>query len=500
MSFGDPAASTFSVNATAGFQSRGYRFQINASNITVTHLGCYHPNTSSTTRTLVLFNFATQAVMAQVTSTAGTGWCWTALTTPITLTNGAQYIVSTHSDGSAAQGNGSYYFKSAPGGAWQPTGAIQYMEMRYNNGVGPTVFPTTVLSGYQYGVPDIGYSTGPTLNVTATAGAAQSLLATDTGPSNTGRSIGTFTINNTSTTTALTLNSITLTAPTSGSGNDSNAYSEVGLFDDSAGTTAGTWDAGDTRYGAASTAFPSDNGSIVFSATAAFAASQTRRYFVVVKMNGTTLATLGQTFNTQVTAMNVTGGTASGTPSTIMLGIIITAPTLTVTATAGTAQNVYANDLGTGGNGLNIGTFTISNGAVGPANLASITLKASGGGDDSTAFSEVGLFEDTNANSTYDPGTDTRYGTASTAYPANEGSITFTAAKAIAVSTSVRYFVIVKLNGSTPASPGHTFDSQVTGITTSGGASTAGTPSTVMNGLSILAPVFTFTDLALPAT
>lgn len=128
-------------------------------------------------------------------------------------------------------------------------------------------------------------------------------------------------------------------------------------------------------------------------------------------MNGTTLATLGQTFNTQVTAMNVTGGTASGTPSTIMLGIIITAPTLTVTATAGTAQNVYANDLGTGGNGLNIGTFTISNGAVGPANLASITLKASGGGDDSTAFSEVGLFEDTNANSTYDPGTDRRHDT-----------------------------------------------------------------------------------------
>jgi nicotinamidase-related amidase len=149
---------------------------------------------------------------------------------------------------------------------------------------------------------------------------------------------------------------------------------------------------------------------------------------------------------------------------------------------------------------LNIGTFTISNGAVGPANLASITIASSGGGDDSTAFSEVGLFEDTNANSTYDPGTDTRYGTASTAYPTNDGSITFTAAKAIAVSTSVRYFVIVKLNGTTPASPGHTFNSQVTAITTSGGASTAGTPSTVMLGLNILAPVFTFADLALPAT
>jgi len=70
----------------------------------------------------------------------------------------------------------------------------------------------------------------------------------------------------------------------------------------------------------------------------------------------------------------------------------------------------------------------------------------------------------------------------------------FTQAKAFAASATARFFVVVKLNGATPASPGHTFNVAVSAISVAAGASATGTPSTTMNGLVILAPSFTIAD------
>lgn len=331
---------------------------------------------------------------------------------------------------------------------------------------------------------------GAVLQVAATAGTAQNLAPTDVGTGN-GISIGTFTLTNNSASQSCTLNSITITA--SGTGNDSNAFSQVALYNDTNGN--GSFDAGgaDVIYGTASTAYPSDNGALTFTASQTFSASQVRRYFVVVKLNGSTLAANGQTFNTQVTGLNVTSGSTSGLPSATMSGIVIVAPQLTVAATAGSPQNVYANATGTGGNGISMGTFTISNNANGSATLNSITLTASGSGNDSNAYSEVRLYEDTNISGSYDAG-DTPYGAAATAFPSDNGTLTFTAGKSFASSATARFFVVAKLDGATPASPGHTFNVTVTSISVASPASSAGTPSTTMNGLVILAPSFTFTD------
>ncbi|CAG0998446.1 hypothetical protein PLCT2_02911 [Planctomycetaceae bacterium] len=476
-----PVTDAFTSGGAANCQ-RGWRFQVNANGVTITQMGCWYPDGTSQQKTVSLFNATTQALLAQVTPTAGTGWRWANLTTPVALTNGQQYIVTGFTVTS------SYYYRSVTGMAqWMPTGTIQYMDMRYQNSCTSTTFPASTLTNYQYGVVDIGYTTGPSLVCSATAGTAQQVLATDT--SSAGRSIGTFTVTNNSSTSSLTLNSMTLAA--SGTGNDSNAYSEVGIFEDTNSSSA--YDAGDTRYGTAATAYPADNGQLTFTASQNFAASQVRRYFVVAKLNGTTLATLGQTFNTTVQALSVTGGTASGAPSTTMNGLVIVAPTLTVSATAGTAQNVYANDTG-GGNGVSMGTFTIANGALGSADLVSITLAASGTGNDSAAFSEVRIYEDTNASASYTPGTDQPYGTAATAYPSDNGNLTFTQGLNFTVSQSRTFFVVVKLNGATPAAPGHTFNVQVSTIAVSATSGSAGTPSAVMNGFVILAPSFTFAD------
>ncbi len=328
------------------------------------------------------------------------------------------------------------------------------------------------------------FQTGPGITVTATAGTATQSVASSTSQI----SAGTFTLAANSS-GACTLNSITMIA--SGTGNDSNAYSQVSLYEDTNSSTV--FDSGDTLYGTAVTAYPADNGQLTFTASQSFAASQTRRYFVVVRMGGTTLATLGQTFNHAVQAISVTSGTSGGTPSTAMNGVVIVTPTLTVSATAGTAQTVYADATGTGGNGISIGVFTITNGALGAADLSSITLIASGSGNDSNAFSEVGIFEDTNSSTAYDAG-DTRYGTAATAYGADNGTLTFTQAQSFAVSQVRRYFVVVKLNGTTLASPGQTFNTAVNSIAVPSTTSSAGTPSTAMNGLTIQAPSFTIAD------
>jgi hypothetical protein len=327
------------------------------------------------------------------------------------------------------------------------------------------------------------------MQVTATAGTAQSVAATYTGPGGNGISIGTFTIANTHASSSFNLLTITLTA--SGTGNDSNAYSEVRIYEDT--NTSTVYDTGDSPYGTAVTAYPADNGSLTFTSTVAFSASTTKRFFVVVKLNGSTLATNGQTFNTQVTNITTSAGGTGGYPSATMLGLVVTTPILTVAATAGTAQSVYANDTGTGGNGISIGTFTLTNNAIGTADLTSITIVASGSGNDSNAFTQVALYEDTNTSSAYDAG-DTLYGTAATAYAADNGTLTFTAAATIAASGVKRFFVVVKLNGATPASPGHTFNTAVNSIGTGSGTGSAGTPSTVMNGLTILAPAFTIAD------
>jgi hypothetical protein len=134
---------------------RGWRFQANA-DVFVTELGAVTPHSVGDPFTVVLWDFATQTQLATA-NFFGLGaptWQWQDLASPVALTNGSQYIVSIFS----AAGN--YYFQSfSPGSPWLPTGTIEYLDMRYANSANVGTFPTNVLTNYQYGVPDIGYTT-----------------------------------------------------------------------------------------------------------------------------------------------------------------------------------------------------------------------------------------------------------------------------------------------------------------------------------------------------
>jgi hypothetical protein len=138
------------VNAT-----RGWRFLVNSSDVVVTQLGVETPASGAYPVTVTLFGVGTQGVLAQAATTPGPGWRWVDLGTPVPLTLGAEYIVAMYTGT-----DGSYYWKGGLPSSWYPTGTIQYLDMRYANDVGASVFPTDVLSGYQYGVPDIGYELG----------------------------------------------------------------------------------------------------------------------------------------------------------------------------------------------------------------------------------------------------------------------------------------------------------------------------------------------------
>ncbi|MBK8207771.1 MAG: hypothetical protein IPK87_13435 [Planctomycetes bacterium] len=89
------------------------------------------------------------------------------------------------------------------------------------------------------------------------------------------------------------------------------------------------------------------------------------------------------------------GNSSTATGSTDTSGnwqvrlIFQTGPSLTVSATAGTAQNVYANDTGSGGNGILAGRFTVASNSQTGASLDSVTVRSSGTGNDSNAYSGV---------------------------------------------------------------------------------------------------------------
>lgn len=319
------------------------------------------------------------------------------------------------------------------------------------------------------------YRVGDYLQVVAATSTAVDVISTDTGGGN-GFAIGAFDV--ISHTDPATLSSLTLGA--SGTGDDSTAFSDIRLFVDT--NTNGVYDPGtDTQFGAAYTAYPADDGSLTFSGTLNFAPDESKRVFVVAQLNGSTLATYGQTFDTTVTAISATGFMHSGLPSAVMPGVHISAPTLTV-ATSGLPVSVLPDAQGPGGIGVAAAEYLITNNSVGTANLDSITVASAGSLYDHSDFSSVALFEDTNSSGDYDAA-DTPYAGAATAFPSDDGSLTFTQATTFAPGQSRLFFLVVKLN---LAQPGDDFWSRVTSLGVSGGTEVAGAPGTLIHGLTIL--------------
>ncbi|MCF6227710.1 MAG: putative Ig domain-containing protein, partial [Planctomycetes bacterium] len=158
----DPSTTGFTSSTSTSPYNRGWRFTCNSGGVTVYRLGSNMPSgAASVTKTVSLFNYASNALLGQVVTGPGTGWQWTDLTSPVLLQNGQDYVVVVHSS------NG-YYYDSTVQSSWLPTGDIQYVQYVSGSTSNPSTFPTS--SGGtndQYGVADIGYAKGLTITTAA---------------------------------------------------------------------------------------------------------------------------------------------------------------------------------------------------------------------------------------------------------------------------------------------------------------------------------------------
>jgi len=151
--FNGPNSSTDSVTVgstnTVSDCQRGFRFSANE-DILIASFGKKIPN--ATQRYVTMFNFTTQAIVAQTTVSAGTAgqWNYSLLANPFWIPSGQQYLLELHNATSDM-----YYY----GTTSQIGEHLTYYDMRYCNGCSENTFPTITLTNYHYGLPDLLYYT-----------------------------------------------------------------------------------------------------------------------------------------------------------------------------------------------------------------------------------------------------------------------------------------------------------------------------------------------------
>lgn len=157
-----PHSSTDSVaSGNAGgaqLSQRGFRFAP-TQDILVQSFGKREP--TGTTRYVTLFNFTTQAILRQMqVSGPAAQYSYGALTSPIWLTTGTQYVLELY------QGTGDGYYFGTSSAIGQH---LTYLDMRYCNSCTQNTFPTNTLSNYHYGYPDLWYFTKNNVSPAPTA-------------------------------------------------------------------------------------------------------------------------------------------------------------------------------------------------------------------------------------------------------------------------------------------------------------------------------------------
>lgn len=154
--FVGPHSATDSVSGanTGGVtdSQRGFRFAP-TEDILMTNLGKNEPNGS--TRTITIFDFATQAILYQgQTSGPAAQYSYNAMTNPMWLTTGTQYLCEIFQGSSDG-----YYYGASP----QMGQHLTYLDMRYCNSCTANTFPTNSLGGMHYGYVDFWYYTKKTV-------------------------------------------------------------------------------------------------------------------------------------------------------------------------------------------------------------------------------------------------------------------------------------------------------------------------------------------------
>lgn len=132
--------------------ARGWQFTVNVADVWVTELGLITPSTGN--YEIYLFDVATETALASTSASGGSSsWQFDSIT-PVELTNGSDYLVELYGVGD----DQTYFYGTS--NTFKPTGAIEYVTMKYCNECSPGEFPTLTLDGYNYGLPDIGYQIG----------------------------------------------------------------------------------------------------------------------------------------------------------------------------------------------------------------------------------------------------------------------------------------------------------------------------------------------------
>ena len=147
--FGGPVSATDSVvSPTSGGSAstqRGFKFTPNE-DVLVAYFGKRVPNADS--RYVTLFDFNSQAIIYQTQVSAGTlgVYNYDLLANPFWLISGTAYILEVYQ----GTGDGYYYGSSS-----QINPRLTYGDMRYCNSCTQNTFPTSILTSYHYGNPDL---------------------------------------------------------------------------------------------------------------------------------------------------------------------------------------------------------------------------------------------------------------------------------------------------------------------------------------------------------
>ncbi|MBX3475613.1 MAG: hypothetical protein KF754_14650 [Planctomycetes bacterium] len=317
----------------------------------------------------------------------------------------------------------------------------------------------------------------PSLVVAIPSVTARPVTSYYTGPGSDGFEYVRFTITNNSP-VPVTLNNIRLYGYSATSSYLGNITS-VELFEDT--NQSGAWErTGDTKVGNTYATWTSFQDFTYIGGAGAYAGNESRQYLVVVKLNGSTVPPNGSQLGFYVSSSSTaTGATISGSTQVIYYGVQIQNASLHTLATQGAAVSLP----GTYATGKEVGTFTIRNTSTGTSvNLNSITLQASGTGNDLTGYSLLALYRDTNSSGVYDTG-DTLYGASSAGFASDNGTRVFTQTLAIAGNAIETFFVVAALNGTTTPTAGQTFKTRVSAITSSVASDSLGLASAIMEGI-----------------
>ena len=152
---GEASTAGFNNGAGIGETPRGWDFTITQA-ISVEQLGV-NAGIDGMTITLSLWDVTPQSLLAQTSATsAAFGWVFADIS-PLILTPGDTYSVIGWAD-TTNTGIPWYIYNNNPPPAFNPTGIVNYLNSRFDNGIGPNDFPTqTIGAPAQYGVTDIGY-------------------------------------------------------------------------------------------------------------------------------------------------------------------------------------------------------------------------------------------------------------------------------------------------------------------------------------------------------